>query len=89
MARGVEVCFSFGALELHVTSRNQAARRLKICSNLHFVVQDGPIEAFYASFMPDFQRSHTLEATGKSTVCFWGNQEGFLIICRFLRIFGG
>jgi len=24
--------------------------------------QDGPIEAFYASFMPDFQRSHTLEA---------------------------
>ncbi|CAL1171050.1 unnamed protein product, partial [Cladocopium goreaui] len=25
--------------------------------------QDGPIEAFYASFMPDFQRSHTLEAS--------------------------
>lgn len=24
--------------------------------------QNGPIEAFYASFMPDFQRSHTLEA---------------------------
>lgn len=28
-----------------------------------FALKDGPIEAFYASFMPGFQRSHALEVS--------------------------